>query len=94
MNLKTNIKYTNDHITPSSTKTILNNRYSAENYVNDHSVGDTITLYYIPDKPETSFIKKSVSGTFNIIITGLMFILAGIIMAVARDKLEGINRGI
>jgi hypothetical protein len=89
-----NKQYTNNYISPSSTKIVFDDRISAEDYINNNSVGDTITLYYIPDKPQTSFIKKSLSGSFNIIATGLMFILAGMIVAVARDNLEDINKGI
>lgn len=87
-------EYTNNYVLPTSTKKTFESKSSAENYKSNHSVGSPITIYHMPDNPETSFIIKSSSSTIIIIIVGVMFVFAGAIVAIGRDKISNINHSI
>lgn len=49
----------------------------------------------MPDNPTKSFIEKSSSSPITMMIVSIVFILTGILMAVAKEnleKLKNINR--
>lgn len=88
-------EYTNNNISPVTQENVFDSRSGANNYKSSHSIGDPITVYYIPEDPKTSFIEKSSSSPITMIIVSIAFILTGILMAVVREDLEqlkNINR--
>lgn len=88
--------YTSQNIYPSDRDVIsFSDQYSADQYLNEYSVGDALTIYYQPDDPEESYVEKDVPGLILPIfmfiiffIGGTVFILLGLYMlrAVFKDS--------
>lgn len=88
-------EYTNNYVSPVSKENVFDSQSRANNYKSSYSIGESITVYYMPDDPTTSFIEKSSSSPITMMIVSIVFILTGILMAVAREnleKLKNINR--
>lgn len=75
--------YTSQNIYPSDRDVIsFSDQYSADQYLNEYSVGDELTIYYQPDNPEESYVEEDVPGLILPIFMFIMFSIGGTVFII------------